>query len=67
MTIIPSIDIVDALASEYAHKSPSEILALENRYKDIANNEWESCQHYLNSLIPKSQNINNNPPINWWV
>ncbi|AMW79511.1 phosphoadenosine phosphosulfate reductase [Acinetobacter sp. TGL-Y2] len=28
MTIIPSIDLVDALASEYADKSPSEILAL---------------------------------------
>ena len=28
MTTIPTIDIVDALASEYADKSPSEILAL---------------------------------------
>ncbi|MQW92283.1 phosphoadenylyl-sulfate reductase [Acinetobacter wanghuae] len=28
MTTIPSIDLVDALASEYADKSPSEILAL---------------------------------------
>ena len=28
MTLIPSIDLVDALASEYADKSPSEILAL---------------------------------------
>ena len=28
MTTIPSIDIVDALASEYTEKSPSEILAL---------------------------------------
>ena len=28
MTIIPTIDLVDALASEYTHKSPSEILEL---------------------------------------
>jgi len=28
MTAIPTIDIVDALASEYADKSPSEILEL---------------------------------------
>ena len=28
MTTIPTIDLVDALAAEYADKSPSEILAL---------------------------------------
>ncbi len=28
MTTIPTIDIVDALATEYADKSPSEILKL---------------------------------------
>ena len=28
MTIIPTIDRIDALASEYADKSPNEILAL---------------------------------------
>jgi 3''-phosphoadenosine 5''-phosphosulfate sulfotransferase (PAPS reductase)/FAD synthetase and related enzymes len=28
MTTIPTIDLVDALASEYADKSPSEIMKL---------------------------------------
>ena len=37
MTTIPSIDIVDALASEYADKSPSEILDLAlNQQGEIA-------------------------------
>lgn len=47
--------------------SSADILNLENRYKDIANNEWESCQHYLKSLEPVSQNLKNNSTNNWYV
>ncbi len=37
MTTIPTIDLVDALAAEYADKSPSEILALAlNQTGEIA-------------------------------
>ena len=47
--------------------SNNEILNLENRYKEIAATEWESCLHYLKSIEPETEL--NAPPqnINWWV
>ena len=48
--------------------SSNEIMNLENRYKEIAATEWESCLHYLKSTEePLTATTGVKQNINWFI